>query len=777
MQVNANVGIHNRFDIEVRDSRTGELKQTATAYNIVLNTMWVRLVNFETYHNNIHFGTGTGTLDATRTTLFTWLGQKTSANEELVKALPTSSWKKKIVLNPEEYVGQTITEVGIGHSATASHIVTHALLQDAEGNPISITKTDIDVVTIYATVFATFSTQNDSVKFVGMPSNNQLVNFLIGGTSFPSCYFYAGELPGARNELQPNVVMALEGPKGNTAFVTVANWVKDAPNKKATTPAMRFGTTVGNGHLVEVGFGSSDTAPVYSSVLPVAGTFTGQAYAGVSVGTGDGAGTTFELPSRNVNQTGITMKVDGVTTAHTASEQAFLAGVAAPATMPGDGVRSCAWHAVGTDAYLAVGASSFTWYKLVDGLLVAQAAPVVMPGSTMRSCAWHTIGLDTYLAVGSEVTTSDRFTWYKLVDSTLVAQAAPATMPGSYVLSCAWHTVGSDAYLAVGSTATGGSKFTWYKLVDGALVAQTAPTTTPGAEVRSCAWHTVGTDTYLAAGGTATGGAQLTWYKFDGGLLVAQAAPTTMPGSSVFSCAWLTAGSDIYLAVGAGGTSSDRFTWYKLDGGLLVAQAAPAVMPGNNVNICQWGADGSGTYLAVGSNTADATKFTWYKIDSGLLVALAAPTTLPGNTVYACAWHTVDADAYLAVGSNVSDATKFRLYKNLNNITEITFTAAPGLITAEAVGTGDGTGTDFALDYAPIAGSLTVKIDGVTTTDYTLTGTTVAFDTAPANGEEITADYRHTVTLTADYTVDGIHKTDQYVVDVSFALQYAEVTP
>ena len=29
--------IHNRFDVEVRDAKTNELKQTAVAYNIILN--------------------------------------------------------------------------------------------------------------------------------------------------------------------------------------------------------------------------------------------------------------------------------------------------------------------------------------------------------------------------------------------------------------------------------------------------------------------------------------------------------------------------------------------------------------------------------------------------------------------------------------------------------------------------------------------------------------------------------------------------------------------
>ncbi len=57
---------------------------------------------------------------------------------------PISKWTRKIVLNPEEYVGKSITEVGISdtYSTTKSksYINTHALIKDAEGNLLSIEK-------------------------------------------------------------------------------------------------------------------------------------------------------------------------------------------------------------------------------------------------------------------------------------------------------------------------------------------------------------------------------------------------------------------------------------------------------------------------------------------------------------------------------------------------------------------------------------------------------------------------------------------------------------
>lgn len=42
--------------------------------------------------------------------------------------------------------------------------------------------------------------------------------------------------------------------------------------------------------------------------------------------------------------------------------------------------------------------------------------------------------------------------------------------------------------------------------------------------------------------------------------------------------------------------------------------------------------------------------------------------------------------------------------------------------------------------------------------------TQIIFDTAPAAG----------VAITADYAVNGIHKTDQYVIDMTLTIQYGE---
>lgn len=153
--INAKASIHNRFDIEVVDGRTGKIKQRAQAENIILNQKWNSPVgNWSSY---IHIGSGTGTPAATDTQLFTFIAgiQSTSTIKNIVDK-NTHSIQRKITLSEIQYVGQTITEVGVGYGSTASTLCTHAMLKDMNGNQISIAKTNTDIINIYATLFCHF---------------------------------------------------------------------------------------------------------------------------------------------------------------------------------------------------------------------------------------------------------------------------------------------------------------------------------------------------------------------------------------------------------------------------------------------------------------------------------------------------------------------------------------------------------------------------------------------------------------------------------------------
>jgi hypothetical protein len=165
MNIKLPIKLHNRFDIEVKDIVTGEIVQRAQAENIILNNLFTSTLFLGDWANqsvkyvgySISFGSGTGVLSADRTTLFNRLGSKGATLVELVgNQAPLASYcTKLIVLAPEEYVGQTITEVGLSGDVAVSTIYTHALIKDSEGNVITLgPKTNTQEITIYRTVFA-----------------------------------------------------------------------------------------------------------------------------------------------------------------------------------------------------------------------------------------------------------------------------------------------------------------------------------------------------------------------------------------------------------------------------------------------------------------------------------------------------------------------------------------------------------------------------------------------------------------------------------------------
>lgn len=153
--------IHNKFLIEVKDVITNEIIQRGYAENIVLDTLKTSnlfMSNSSTTRVglSIQFGKGTGVLSVSRTTLFNRLGGKNSevVNYDLKQAPNTSFSTKKIVIAPEEYVGETFTEVGIGGQASSTTIYTHALIKDSEGNDLALgPKTDTQEITIYSIVY------------------------------------------------------------------------------------------------------------------------------------------------------------------------------------------------------------------------------------------------------------------------------------------------------------------------------------------------------------------------------------------------------------------------------------------------------------------------------------------------------------------------------------------------------------------------------------------------------------------------------------------------
>lgn len=288
------VDLHNEFKIVVEDIETGESREYK-AQNIILNAMYTRLVNMQAYFAYIHFGTGTGTFDdPTRTSLYAHLGTKSATEEFKSAAYPTSQWRKKIVLNPEEYVGSTISEIGIAYGSNASNLVTHAAPKDSEGNPIAIgPKKATEVVTIYADIFITLYSPDYGMYFY----DNGLRNYLLGAT-MASDQVGIAISSGEGNEI-------VQHADNHALFVKPSTRTPDAANKKVTSYVRIQADEYNN----DVRFIDWRNMGIRVE-LPRPGVWSPLARTGINLGVGDGTKTKFPIP--NYMYSNITAYIDGV---------------------------------------------------------------------------------------------------------------------------------------------------------------------------------------------------------------------------------------------------------------------------------------------------------------------------------------------------------------------------------------------------------------------------------------------------------------------------------
>ena len=95
-----NASIHNRFDIEVIDAKSGKIRQKAQAENIILDNLWAYMFSSTSANRGwfkyIRLGTGEGTPSPERTSLFSNLmyAEASSVSDQFDAELKTY-WVKK----------------------------------------------------------------------------------------------------------------------------------------------------------------------------------------------------------------------------------------------------------------------------------------------------------------------------------------------------------------------------------------------------------------------------------------------------------------------------------------------------------------------------------------------------------------------------------------------------------------------------------------------------------------------------------------------------------
>jgi hypothetical protein len=758
MEVKQKASIHNRFDIEVRDAITGKLKQSLFAENIILDQMYTRLCARSSYFNNIHYGTGTGTLSASRTSLFTHLGSKTAEDVEIVKALPVSTYKRKIVLNPGDNVGAILTEVGISFDANTGSLITHAMLRDMNGNIITLTKTALDVITIYATIYIKLTVSNSAMKLV-TPSANQLLAYLVGTGSLSTLKFHVGENPyiGDDNNSFPLHSSA------SLFSTTGLSLTSDVPNKKFTTNLKRLEISEGNGNIAEIGFGEriGDGAPsgIWRMSFPATGIYAGLDLSGVTVATGDGIVSEFTLPSRNIDLSTLVVKKDGSTVSDY-TKALFKGALNFTVGIPEIPYASdLVNYYITTDGeYLLVlsSYSSTTYhrlYKNVGGAFLLWQVFTPFSGLGGGDCSMSANGESVAWSIGS----APWFKSYRGSNGVLTGLTSPADIT-SVPTNMAFSQDGTVLAMLFASD----TKVRVYDLVNSnwVLRASTGITTDTIYHVSlagdgltlmvRCAtsilvytWNP-GTSTWVQKGSTITG-------------VYAWNSCAMKPGHN---------GAMTKLVFSTAANTAKVYSWSGSD--WVVFQTITRTQISNEYFV-KVSFDYDGNYLRLGLSNGYYYNYL-YELIGGTTYTLYLTSSNSSGPAYSWAQY---FHPYLWPKSDTFSS----FYDISAKTPKITFTTPPGLVTAEAVGTGDGADATWNLLHAPITGSLVVKLDGTPTTDYTLNGVEITFNTAPGVSVVITADYRYAALLTADYTVKGIHKTTTRVIDIQASITFGEYTP
>ena len=310
IQANATLNVHNSFCLELYD-KEGNLKQTAHAYNLVLNQYVQHIFEGPSYvgspyrlrvsFQSIAIGTGTGTLSPTRTTMF---NQIESVDCSVVSQTYGNTLSTLVVRStfPASSAGAgIITEVGTywineGTTHFIPNLSTHAFLQDAEGHTITIDKTDTDTLIVTATIYATIeTTASDFVLYTG--SSNYLIWLVVGRNS--------GSVQSLGNvqayiSMYPDVVLhSLTGsPVGSYANRTATYAVKRIPSDSTYNDA--FANFIVFPSIGHIKLPNADVFPPYMT-------------ANTLVGYGDGSTTVFTSPIPEFIEDSEVVKVAGVT--------------------------------------------------------------------------------------------------------------------------------------------------------------------------------------------------------------------------------------------------------------------------------------------------------------------------------------------------------------------------------------------------------------------------------------------------------------------------------
>lgn len=279
--------LHNYYTVKVIDADTMQTVQEATAKNVVLDQFYHHLASnggcADSPGRRLHFGSGTGAISASRTSLFNQTDARALSDFQATYTDDLATFTGKITLTENEYVGTYIREVGLSTKINYPNymLLSHALLEDSEGNPISIgPKTNTQIIELYATLY---------------------VQRAEGMLPFPN------NLSRIFTEYAPGIYAPAVQPQG----IALGGGTYDSATKTWTSAKKRIATGDGNGQGVMTHIiGGAVSEPIMLNDPAVFPVYT---FLERSVGSGDGTTRAFSFAPGLIKPGTEVIKVAGVT--------------------------------------------------------------------------------------------------------------------------------------------------------------------------------------------------------------------------------------------------------------------------------------------------------------------------------------------------------------------------------------------------------------------------------------------------------------------------------
>ena len=310
MQAGLKFNFKNNYHVELIDSQTGKVKQSGDFHNTALYNFKLFLAG---QSNVLRWCNIFRALDVGSGTTAPTINDTALANK-LWRAYPSATiipteWVDEYTIRravqfsfpaTASYVG-TVTEVGLVNTLTShsnnysdddGSLCTRALLTDSEGQQISFTKTDTDILNITVTVEVSMSSSSEAFKVFKRPS---LLRYVV-----ESAYSNRG-LYAAINSLRHGLPQLLrfdyDIENGYTTDTTVSTNLSTTNDSNADEAYITCSARLASTSVTSETYYKAVGIPnIGYWELPNESMFPAYTISGIQVGTGDGSTTVFENP-------------------------------------------------------------------------------------------------------------------------------------------------------------------------------------------------------------------------------------------------------------------------------------------------------------------------------------------------------------------------------------------------------------------------------------------------------------------------------------------------